>query len=73
MKKATSKRERKYGKKNEDDIKTSKDSIERCTKVIVDGYTILKFDSREKAVIYIKKKHKEAEESYSPKTSYVII
>lgn len=73
MKKSTSKRERKFGKKNEDGIKISKDSSERVVKVMVDGFSIMTFKNIKEAEVYINKQHKEAERLHRPQTSYVII
>ena len=71
MKKATSKRERKWGKKApEEPVETDKP---REVKVIVDGYSILKFKSLDRAQEYIDKKTKEAESKRRKPTSYIIV
>lgn len=73
MKKATTKRERKYGKKTEDGIRITKTSNERIVKVMVDHYTILKFNDTDEAKAYIKRKRDEEEEKGTPPTSYIIL
>ena len=58
MKKATTKRERKYGKKVEDydDSKTE----EQPVKLMVDGYSLLSFKNKKLANAYIERKNKES-------------
>ena len=73
MKKATSKRDRKFGKKDENNMKISKDSSERVVKVMVDYYTILKFKKLKEAEAYINKQHKESDQSGRPRTSFIIM
>lgn len=73
MKKATSKRERKYGKTDEDGIKRTKDSKERVVKVIVDYAHIMVFKSKKEADKFINDTNKESERTGAAKTSFVII
>ena len=73
MKKATSKRERKYGKKNEDGVRVSETVDERVVKVMVDHYSILKFKNRDEAEKFINKRKKEAEARGLPETSYIYL
>ncbi len=73
MKKATSKRERKYGKKDAEGLRVSETSKERIVKVMVDFGCILKFKNREEADKYINKQRKEAEDRGQPETSYIFI
>lgn len=58
MKKATTKRERKYGKKVED-YKDSK-TDEQPVKLMVDGYNVIQFKNKKLANAYIERKHKES-------------
>jgi len=70
MKKATTKRERKYGKKEPTgDNKKPEEPV----KVMVDYYTILNFKSISSAQAFISRKRKEEKEKGSPETSYIII
>ena len=78
MKKATKKRDRKYGKKAEDIVeevvkkkKVKKQQSE--VKVMVDYAMIRKFPSREDAKKYIEKQHKEADKANRSRASYVFI
>ena len=73
MKKATTKRERKYGKKNQDGVRVSKNTEERIVKVMVDYGMILKFKNMDEAQAHINKSNKEAKENGSPPTSFVIL
>ena len=73
MKKATTKRERKNGIKDEHGIRITETSSERIVKVLVDHYTILKFKNITEANVYINKKRKEEKERNVPETSYIII
>lgn len=62
IKKATSKRERKYGKKNEEGLKVSKPSKkEKKVKLMVDGFSIMEFDNRALADKYIADRIEAAE------------
>lgn len=70
MKKATSKRERKYGKKPDE---TPKEDPKRKVKVMVDGYNILTFKNEIEAHEYINKKHEEAKSKHRPLTSFIIL
>jgi len=71
MKKATSKRERKYGKKV-DDVE-EKPNPTKKVKVMVDGYTILQFKDEVQANEYINKKTKEAQTKNRPAASFIIL
>ena len=73
VKKATTKRERKYGKKNENGIRTTETSKERVVKVMVENAYIMKFKSLKEAKVYINKSKKEAEERGHPSPSFVFI
>lgn len=73
MKKATSKRERKYGKQEAEPTAISKEKKDKSVRVMVDGAHILKFPNRKKAEIFIKKKLKEAEELRRPEPSLIYI
>ena len=69
MKKATTKRERKYGKK----IEESKTKEPSEVKVMVDYYSIIKFKTLDAAKAFIDKKTKEAKESNRAPASYIIL
>ena len=71
VKKATSKRERKYGKKNTEEKVEEKKPIP--VKVIVDGYRVLNFKSISLAEEYINKKNKEADRLRRKPTSFIIV
>lgn len=84
MKKATTKQERKWGnwgnKKDEESKITKdnpapkvKDRKHKVTKVIVDGYSIIKFKSESEALKYIKKQHEESDRLMQSRTSYTIM
>lgn len=73
MKKATSKRDRKYGKKNNDGVKVSKSTNDRIVKVMRDYDTILKFKNMKEARAYINKENKEADSRGLPRASLIII
>ena len=74
VKKATTKRERKYGKKNEEGVKTKAPSRkERSVRLIVDGYTILKFPSLKAAQAYIDKENKISAAKRQKPTSFVFL
>jgi hypothetical protein len=73
VKKATTKRERKYGKKNEDGIRTSKNTDERVVKLMVDYSYIMKFKNKKEAEAFINKIKKEAEEKGQRPTSFIYI
>lgn len=59
IKKATTKRERKYGKKVED-YEDRKEKPDKEVRLMIDGYSILKFKNRKAAEAYIERKSKEA-------------
>ena len=67
------KRERKYGKKDEDGIKVSKASEDRITKVIVDHAFIMKFKNMKEAKAFINKDNKESERTGNVPTSFIFI
>jgi hypothetical protein len=73
MKKATSKRDRKYGKKDEEGIKITKDSSERVVKLMVDHGYIMQFKNMKEAQAFMNKINKESERTGTPQTSFVII
>lgn len=81
MKKATTKRERKYGKRNEDGVvekapskkETFTKGNSKEVKVMVDYAMIIKFKTKDEANEYIDKKKKEAVEKNRRPSSYVII
>lgn len=78
LKKATSKRERKYGKKDETGVQTKRPAKREKkkvvpVKVIVDGYQILEFPSRAKADEFITAKKKIEHDKRLKPTSYVFI
>lgn len=71
MKKATSKRERKYGKKkNDEPIKEAK---KEPVKVIVDYGTVVKFKNLKLAEIFVDKLRKDAEKNGHQPPSCIII
>ena len=84
MKKATSKRERKYGKSIEDEVakkpieskkkevKVKKD-IKGKVRVMVDYAMILKFDNIELAKAHIRNSNNESKEKGYLPTSFVIL
>ena len=75
MKKATKKRDRKYGKKEEDiieEVKVKKQRKEKV-KVMVDYGMLREFPSRELADKYINRQHKEADKANRPRTSFIYI
>jgi len=72
MKKATTKRERKYGKKKED-IEAEKPKPEIQVRVVVDGASILNFRNKHQADAYIKKQRDEAKAKNRMPTSYVFL
>ncbi len=75
MKKATTKRERKYGKKEEkivEEVKIKKKKKERVT-VMVDYGMIRYFPCKEDADKFINKKHKEADKANRPRSSFIFI
>lgn len=73
MKKATSKRERKYGKKNDNDIKIKKAEPEKIVRLMVDYGTIVKFKNKSEADSFIKKHNEEADRKGLPKPHFVIM
>ena len=73
VKKATTKRERKYGKKTEEGVRVTKNTKERIVKVMVDHSYIMKFKNKKEADAYINKSKKEAEERGHPPTSFVFL
>lgn len=73
MKKATSKRDRKYGKKNEDDIKVTKETKERVVRIMVDYGMIRKFNTQQEADAFMNTTNKESDKKGMPRTSFVII
>lgn len=79
MKKAvTTKRERKYGKKETKVIEEVVKKKERKKKeqevtVMVDYGMIRKFPSKAKAEIFINNNHKEADEARRPRSSFTYI
>lgn len=84
MKKATTKQERKWGNwgsKKEEDSKITKDKVApkvkdkkyKPTRVIVDGYSIIKFKSESEALKYIKKQHEESDRLMQSRTSFTIM
>ena len=80
-KKATTKRERKYGKKDEDGIQVKKPrnrgrgSSKKTGKVrlMVDGYTVLTFKSREEAEEYIEAKNAKSREKRQRLASFIFL
>lgn len=75
MKKATKKRDRKYGKKPEEvieEVKVKKQKKEKV-KLMIDYGMVREFPSRELAEKFIKKQHKEADKSNRPKSSFIYI
>jgi len=73
MKKATSKRDRKYGKKNEEGIKVSNGAKERVVKLMVDHAHIMKFKNMKEAKAFINKTNKESERTGAHPTSFIFI
>ena len=69
MKKATTKRERKYGKK----ITDLKEDVAVDIKVMVDYAHVMKFKSIEQAQKFIDKKNKEADKANRPRASFIFI
>ena len=68
MKKATTKRERKYGKKVED-VKEAKPKV----RLMVDGYRIVDFKDKKSADEFIKDRIEKAKEKRQKPTSYVFL
>ncbi len=74
MKKATSKRERKYGKKDEEGVQTKRPAKkEKKVQLMIDGYTIMEFSSRRAAESFIKSKEKYAKDKRQKPTSFVFL
>jgi len=73
MKKATKKRERKYGKKNEDGIRITENSAERVVKVMVDYAHIMKFKNKGDADAFINKTNRESERTGATPTSFIFL
>jgi len=73
MKKATTKRERKYGKKNKEDDGSQKRPKQEPVKVMVDFASVVKFSNRKMADLFISKLKKEAAERGHPEPSCIIL
>ncbi len=74
MKKATTKRERKYGKKSEDGtIEKKPVKPRKKVRLIVDGYSILEFKTRKEAEAYIESKNAQADEKRQHRASFVFM
>lgn len=74
MKKATSKRERKYGKKDsEEGTQVVSPPRGKKVKVMVDGYQILEFKSLGEANEYINRKTKQAIKSRREPASFIFL
>lgn len=75
MKKATKKRDRKYGKSTDDAIDevVIKQIKKSKVKIMIDYSVIREFKSRSDAERFINNKHKEADKSYRPRSSFIYI
>ena len=78
MKRATKKRDRKYGKKAEDIVeevvkKKKVKKLKEKVKIMVDYAVVREFPCREDAEKYISKQHKEADKANRSRASYVYI
>ena len=71
MKKATTKRDRKYGKKNNDGIEIEKP--DKQVKVMVDYAYIMKFKNTKEAEAYITKQNRKCKKSGLPPASYIFV
>ena len=69
-KKATTKRQRKYGKKVEDYPERAPDEK---VKLMVDGYTVMTFKNKQAANAYIEKKNKESAAKRKRPTSFIFL
>ena len=75
MKKATKKRDRKYGKKEEEVIEEViiKKKKKEKVKLLIDYGMLREFPSRADADIFINKQNKEADKANRPRTSFTFI
>lgn len=73
MKKATTKRERKYGKKDEEGFQTKKPAKREKVKLMIDGYTIMEFNTRKLAESFISKRLKESAEKNQRPASFIFL
>jgi hypothetical protein len=73
VKKATSKRDRKYGKKDENGTVVKKAEPDKIVRIMVDYGHIMKFKNNQEAQAFMNKINKEAERTGMAKTSFVII
>jgi len=73
MKKATSKRDRKYGKKDSDGIKIKEAEPDKIVRIMVDYGNVMKFKNNKEAQAFISKHNKEAERTGTPKPSFIVI
>lgn len=75
MKKATTKRERKYGKTEEKIIEEAEMLKEINVSVIlmIDYGSVIRFENRKEAEAWIDKKHKESDQALRPRSSFTFI